>query len=58
MKGTTKRPKAELLLRTLNNGQALGPTPVPSFAEPSFDIEVSLEAERAPPRVKGKKGKA
>lgn len=55
MKGTTKRPKAELLLRTLNNGQAT--TPVPSFAEPVFDIEVNLDPERAPPRVKGKKGK-
>jgi hypothetical protein len=55
MKGT-KRPKAELLLRTVNNGQAVPPTSVPPFAEPAFDIEVNLEAERAP-RAKAKKGK-
>ena len=56
MKGT-KRPKAELLLRTLNNGPTALPGSAPSFAEPAFDIEVNLEAEKAP-RAKAKKGKA
>lgn len=56
MKGT-KRPKAELLLKTMNNGPATVPASAPSLAEPTFDIEVNLEAEKAP-RPKAKKGKA